>query len=412
MHHLFDGTGRAFVAGSYRTVEPAETLRRVQPLLRLAGITRVANVTGMDTVGIPTVIVTRPNSRSLSVSQGKGADLLSAKVSGIMESIEQWHAERVDRPLRLASLADLAGRLRVVDVNRLPQFVEPYQPTDRILWTEGVEVESGEPVWLPYEMVHLDLTVPLPEGSGRFMIGSNGLASGNDALEALAHGLCEVIERDATTLFYLLPWRLQWRRRLDLASVDDPTCRDLIDAFDRAEVDVAVWDTTSDIGVPSYLCSVLDRVSHSFRPVGLARGAGCNPVAANALARALTEAAQSRLTRIVGTRDDIQREDFEALQSDEKREEHRAQMAAPELPPARLRDRGPPPGTTLRDHVVWMCQRLRGAGVGPVLAADLSRPELPISVVRTIVPGLEALSEVRGYSPGERAHRLLAEVRN
>src|SRR6266545_6649307 len=194
MHRVFEGTEEAFVAGSYRTVEPAETLRRVQPLLRLAGITRVANVTGMDAVGIPTVIVTRPNSRSLSVSQGKGADLLSAKVSGIMESIEQWHAEHVDRPLRLASLSDLAGRMRVVDVNRLPQFVEPYRPTDRILWIEGQEVESGETVWLPYEMAHLDLTLPLPEGSGRFMMGSNGLASGNNALEALAHGLCEVIE--------------------------------------------------------------------------------------------------------------------------------------------------------------------------------------------------------------------------
>ncbi len=412
MHRVFEGTEEAFVAGSYRTVEPAETLRRVQPLLRLAGITRVANVTGMDAVGIPTVIVTRPNSRSLSVSQGKGADLLSAKVSGIMESIEQWHAEHVDRPLRLASLSDLAGRMRVVDVNRLPQFVEPYRPTDRILWIEGQEVESGETVWLPYEMAHLDLTLPLPEGSGRFMMGSNGLASGNNALEALAHGLCEVIERDATTLFYFLPWQLQWRRRLDPGSVDDPVCRGLLDAFERAEVDVAVWETTSDLGVPSYLCSALDRVSSSFRPVGLARGAGCNPVPAVALARALTEAAQSRVTRIVGTRDDIQREDFEALQSDEKHEAHRAQMATPQVPPSRFGQDPPAAGVTLRDHVTWMCRRLRAAGVGPAIAIDLSRPELPISVVRTIVPGLEALSEVRGYCPGERAHRLLAEVQN
>jgi YcaO-like protein with predicted kinase domain len=410
MHHIFDGTQEAFVAGTYRTVEPAETLRRVQPLLRLAGITRVANVTGMDSVGIPTVIVTRPNSRSLSVSQGKGADLLSAKVSGIMESIEQWHAERVDRPLLLASLADLAGRLRVVDVNRLPQFVEPYLPTDRILWIEGLEVESGETTWLPYEVVHLDLTLPLPEGSGRFMIGSNGLASGNQPLEALAHGMCEVIERDATTLFYSLPWHLQWRRRVDPGSVDDPTCRELLHAFERAEVDVAVWDTTSDVGVPSFLCSVLDRLSSSFRPVGLARGAGCNPLPAVALARALTEAAQSRLTRIVGTRDDIQREDFEALQSEAKHELHRAQMATPEVPPLRFGDHAPPPGGTLHAHVTWMCERLRAVGVGPAIAVDLSRPELPVSVVRTIVPGLEALSEVRGYRPGERALRLLAEV--
>jgi len=412
MHDVFEDTDQAFVTGSYRTVDPAETLRRIQPLLRLTGITRVANVTGMDAVGIPTVIVTRPNSRSLSVSQGKGADLLSAKVSGIMESIEQWHAERVEGPLRLGSLSDLAGRLRFVDVNRLPQFVEPYQPTDRILWIEGHEVVSGEAIWLPYEMVHLDLTLPLPEGSGRFVIGSNGLASGNHPLEALAHGLCEVIERDATTLFYFLPWELQWKRRLDLDTVDDPVCRGLLEAFHRAEVDVAVWETTSDVGVPSYLCSVLDRLASSFQSVGLARGAGCNPLPALALARALTEAAQSRLTRIVGTRDDIQSEDFAALQSAAKYEEHRAQMAAPRTPPLRFEGGGTVPGATLRDHVTWTCERLRAVGVGPVIAVDLSRPSLPISVVRTVVPGLEALSEVRGYRPGERAQRLLAEVQN
>jgi len=411
MHPLFEDLADAPLQGSCRTIEPAETLRKVQPLLRLAGITRVANVTGMDTVGIPTVIVSRPNSRSLSVSQGKGTDLTAAKVSGIMESIEHWHAERIDRPLRLAALHDLAGRARVVEVNRLPPFVQRYEPSDRILWIEGVDVMGSDSLWVPYEMVHLDLTLPLPEGSGRFMMGSNGLASGNHALEALCHGLCEVIERDATTLFYLLPASLQWQRRLNLDSVTDPACRALLDAFERAGVDVAVWNTTSDVGVPSFLCSILDGTANAWHSVGLARGAGCNPVPAAALARALTEAAQSRLTRIVGSRDDMQREEFELLQGDVKRELHRAQMACPDVPPCQLEAEAlVDTRAGLRQVVSWMCERIRSVGAGPVIAVDLSRPTLPIAVVRTIVPGLEALSEVRGYQPGRRARRLSAEL--
>ncbi len=56
--------------------------------LAVMGISRVTNVTGLDTVGIPLVMVCRPNSRSISVSQGKGCDLDAAKASGVMESVE------------------------------------------------------------------------------------------------------------------------------------------------------------------------------------------------------------------------------------------------------------------------------------------------------------------------------------
>ena len=55
-----------------RLVPSQETIQRVQGLFPVFGITRVANVTGLDHIGIPVVMVTRPNSRSISVSQGKG----------------------------------------------------------------------------------------------------------------------------------------------------------------------------------------------------------------------------------------------------------------------------------------------------------------------------------------------------
>src|SRR2546428_566499 len=98
----------------------------------------------------------------------------------------------------------------------------------RIIWIEGCDVVSGDPVWVPHEMVHLDFTMPLPPGSGHFSMGSNGLASGNHLVEALAHAVFELIERDATTLFYQLSWERQWERRLDPRSIDDPSCAALL----------------------------------------------------------------------------------------------------------------------------------------------------------------------------------------
>jgi YcaO-like protein with predicted kinase domain len=94
---------KAFRAGTHRTVPPEETLRRGWRLAPIMGITRIANVTGLDTVGVPVVMVCRPNARSLAVSQGKGLDLPAAKASGLMESIEVYHAETITLPLRLGS---------------------------------------------------------------------------------------------------------------------------------------------------------------------------------------------------------------------------------------------------------------------------------------------------------------------
>ena len=94
---LVAAADKQYVDGTHRTTAPSRTLERLQPVLTQVGVTRVAVVTGLDVVGIPVVMVPRPNGRSLSVSQGKGVDLTAAKVSGIMEAVEAWHADGTAR---------------------------------------------------------------------------------------------------------------------------------------------------------------------------------------------------------------------------------------------------------------------------------------------------------------------------
>src|SRR5262245_21673480 len=94
---------KTYRVGTDRLIDPAQTLARVRPYLTQMGITRIANVTGLDYIGVPVVMVYRPNSRALAVSQGKGLTLAAAKASGLMESVESYHAERIALPLKLAS---------------------------------------------------------------------------------------------------------------------------------------------------------------------------------------------------------------------------------------------------------------------------------------------------------------------
>lgn len=396
-------TRKALESGSHRTLPPAGTLALIMPHLRELGITRVANVTGLDHVGIPTVMVTRPNARTLSVSQGKGPTLSAAQASGIMEATELEHAENTALPLQLASHNELQQHQRIVDYRQLPRFVHAYHPDTRVLWTPAVDERRQHQILVPFEMVQLDLVLPLHASQGYFPIGSNGLASGVTRLEALLHGAWELVERDALALFAQRGPAERQSRRLRLESIDDPIARDLLERFARADLGVVVWDATSDIPLPVFTCSVLERQPHGFRPIGIARGSGCHADRGVALTRALCEAAQSRLTRIAGARDDISPHAFAALREERSLEQQRRQLFdGPEasrlfsITPSRTH-------ATLEEDLDWTLAGLDRVGLDQLLSVDLSRPGLPIAVVRVLVPGLEGAAEVPNYQPGRRA---------
>lgn len=393
-------------AGTDRAVPPAATLARVRPLLSDLGITRVANLTGLDRVGLPVVAVCRPNGRSLAVSQGKGLTLEAARASGVMESIETYHAEHVTLPLLLGSLREMAARHRVVDVAGLPrQATSRFHPDLPLLWVGGVDLRSGERTLVPYEVVHLDFRVPFPTGSGAFFMGSNGLASGNHLLEATSHALCELVERDANTLHRLAGEAAQAARRIDLATVTEPDCRAVLARLAAAELSVVAWDTTTDVGIPSVLVTVVDGDRDAFHPMPPVSGSGCHPRPSLALLRALTEAAQGRLTLISGSRDDLSQVAFDPAfalgQGDRVR-----QLGAAGPGSVRFDALTGVDYDSFEADVQWELERLSAAGFGEVVAVNLTQPAFAIPVVRVVIPHLEAMSEVPGYVPGLRARQV------
>lgn len=394
--------------GTHRLVPPEVTLERTRSMRAVMGITRVANVTGLDTIGLPVVMVTRPNARSLSVSQGKGLTLAAAKASGVMESIEAYHAEHIALPLKLSTYNDLRYSHRFAALDGLPRPSRSgFHENARILWIEGVDRVSGEPMWLPFDLVHTCFTLPFPPGSGAFVMGSSGLSGGNHLVEAESHALAEVIERDATTLFHLGGDEARLARRLDLGTVDDPGSRSVLELFERAEIDVAVWETTTDVGVAAFQCTIVDREPHAERAIVPMTGMGCHPSRGIALSRALTEAAQSRLTLISGARDDIGHL-FAGEVPDLERALDFKRTVLREPPARSFLDVPTVEAPTFEEDRAHQIERLAARGIDQVVVVDLTKPIFGIPVVRVVVPGLEPLCHVPGYAPGRRATALLA----
>lgn len=400
------------LAGTHRLISPRETFERVRPLAAKMGITRVANITGLDTLGLPVVAVYRPNARSIVVSQGKGLDLWAAKASGLMEAVEGFHAEHAELSLRLASARALTNWCEqregsgVVDVTRLPRVsINSFHLDRQILWCEARTLAGDRPLWVPYELVHTNFTLPLPAGSGYFTMSSNGLASGNHRLEAISHGLCEMIERDALALWDAAGGSGSPVGRLELASIDDAACRQVIERLEAAGMMFGVWDVTSDVGVATFACVMVDRRPNFVGQVYTSHGSGTHPCRAIALLRALTEAAQTRLTYIAGTRDDADREFFERsrhparvarLTAELEAEGPRRQFA--EVP---SREHG-----DFEEDVRWQVERLAACGIDQVAAVELTREEFGVPVVRVIAPGLESLHGIPGYVAGARAKAI------
>jgi len=188
---------------------------------------------------------------------------------------------------------------------------------DRVLpWVAGEDLLAGGPVWVPFELVHVMFVVPEPPGTGCFVRSSSGLASGNTRAEAAVHALCELVERDALARGERMAPAAYERRRLDVATVDDPVAAGLLARLDKADIAVAVHDLTTDAGRPVFSAVIADRSADTLlNPAPAAFGAGCHLDPGVALCRALTEAAQSRLTVISGARDDIYRRHYRELQS-------------------------------------------------------------------------------------------------
>jgi len=128
----------------------------------------------------------------------------------------------------------------------------------------------------------------------------------------------------------------------------------------------------------------------------LQSGSGCHPDPARAAIRAVTEAAQSRLTAISGARDDFDPGDY------------RARIALDLLPFARAEpSAGAPPAAVVgpADYIGHIAARLRAIGAGSAIIAPLEAGDRGFAVAKALVCDLETVPGARRYPLGPRALR-------
>lgn len=288
---------------SWRIANTTELIQNVDASLSSFGITRVADVTGLDHLGIPVWASYRPAARTLSTSQGKGLRSDLARLGAIMEAAELWHAEEAwDRP------SDAVGGAYRLGVSYPVASLGSERSTMlgddlELEWFCAEDMQTGKRTFAPRRLVELSMLRndrKRRDGVALFTVSSNGLASGGVKHDALVHGLLEVIERDTLMRSTRADVRL-----LDRHIVSRQCPEPLANLLRREDVRVELEAVSGRWGIPCFRARIW---CHAF-PL-FAVGTGCHWSPETAAIRALTEAAQTRVTHIAGARDDIDVDDY------------------------------------------------------------------------------------------------------
>lgn len=393
---------KAWIAGTHRTRTPTETIALAEQVLPSAGVSRIADITGLDYLGLPVFNSIRPDAeaRNLTVTCGKGLSRDTALASAMMEAVERDSGEQRGRDGVVGTLSEVA------------ELTTPLHPSRLVLarnheWAKDVPLE-----WWPTWNLVTDQLVLVPAAAvftpykkpPRLIGGcSDGLAAGNSRAEAVLHALYELIERDCTAFGETLLDGM----RVDLPSLTGHLA-DLRDRLHRFGIQLHLFVFINDIGVPTFYALIDDAASAV--PWLICAGAGCHLDPEVAAARAITEAIQSRLSVISGGREDLARLTAQRHGSyQEVRDLLTPWLRMPEQ--CRLADFPNLSRGTLREDLALLLASVHIASGGAALATEITRFPMPFSVVRVIVPGLEFFHEERNRM-GKRLFTKLMSKRS
>ncbi len=367
-------------------------------LLHQLGITRVGDITGLDRIGLPVWFACRPNSRALSVSQGKGMTPVRARISAVMEAAECAVAERAEDVVdTFANLGEIQqqGRRIIPFADVMRCTTDNFDPDREYAWVSGIAMQSGAEILAPYELVGLDMRARAPWDHQSFKMSSIGLAAGSEADQTLLHALLEVVEHNATAaleLFGLGAGTLRPVQPVAGAYADLDRAMACVEA---AGLSVTFFDITANVSLPVIAC-FMDRVvaPHDGAGTKLTAGFACRPDAHEAALDALLECVQSRATDIAGSRDDITDADY------------RHSMAKPPATTGFIAPLGDVGGHRPRADLGSAAQSLAHvtdaifqSGIEDIFVFPLASAGLGLHVTRVLVPGL-GVAGTQGISRG------------
>ncbi|GHG97553.1 YcaO-like family protein [Comamonas sp. JC664] len=370
-----------------------------QRLAQAMGVTRVARVTGLDRTGVEVACAVRPGGHVLQVCNGKGLTSEDAAWGALLETAELWAAESVEPgACAWGSMVELDGHVGTLwsaeDLGSAGALVAPrlWSEYVRCAWREATELNSGKPVWVPAQGLHVPPSGSPSLGPVAVAWTSNGSGAHPDAGQALLHALLEATERDQLSRALPEGWTEEGvqNRLLRSAGLGElaPAVDALAQRLRERGFGVYLFDATPAARAPGaaglpVAAAVL--VDLEEGPVPLTAGYACAMTRESALLKALLEAAQSRLTDIHGAREDVAAADREAARGfAEACAQVRPRRGVEVMPDLGAQARGPAPR-----RVRQVLSRLEGAGFKRVAAVEMPSPVEGLHVRRVVVPGMQ-----------------------
>jgi ribosomal protein S12 methylthiotransferase accessory factor len=379
------------LSSSLRSRTAEESLALARPLALERGISRVVDTTWLDRLGIPVYASIRPNAanNSLCVHAGKGRFHSEAKIGAYMEAIEFSFAEfgRNDAPVHQATpleiLDSFDNRIHFTEFCPAQQQSREVREDDLIGVVQAEELLSLQrQVLVPAELIYHPYTGP---GLKLYGTNTNGLASGNNIEEATVHGLAEVMERHADS-FVKLGAPTYW---VDPQTLP-PAVRAMVDRIEAAGMQLHLRYAPNDFGLPFLSAFLLE---DDDSPAAMATGMGFHCNSSIAAVRAISEAAQSRLTTIHGGRDDLVtlHMRFNQLGPEKERlvKAHVRLAVADRSRVISFADIPDIQAQTIQAAHAALVAGLRRAGLNFLTRVVLTSPSCPFQVVHVVVPGAE-----------------------
>lgn len=451
-------TNNGYISTRVQSLE--YTLAKIVPICKDIGVTRISDITYMDKLYIPNFSAILPDTEdSIWVYSGKGITKQHAKASALMESIERYCSlpSTYSKSFIHGTYLELSKIYKkVLHPNEVVEPVEPiYNDQESIIdYVLGFDLLKNEEVLVPAQLVFSKFFAKSPSINVFPYSHTNGLASGNVLEEAICHGLCEVIERDAISIADLcsssIPYSIlenitKSLKNADYGSylinpipedkfVDDSTIypnvniseiveefepiKFLVRKFTDAGISLLIKDITQkDIGIPTFVASSVEWITNDYGY--FAKGYGTHPDSRIALIRAITELSQTRAVNIHGARDDLKKIQYRDNDEIYKRKwqfitssssshtNNNKNIAFSEIKTYIKKD--------ILDDIKLILNKLKKAGLKRAIVVDLTNPNVGIPVVRIIVPGLETFEVAKIYTNtnlifGKRARKQFWKI--
>ncbi len=378
-----------YFKGTHRVIAPKRTIEINEDKLRTVGITRIADITDLDRIGMPVFTAIRPTAEdgAISIYGGKGISKDHAKASAMMEGFERYSAEKQDDDETvIATVAEIGEKGDYIDPKSL-NLNQKFEKTDlsdmTLEWNMSHDLISGKEYYVPsnavfHPYIHDNSVESL------FKSNTNGLASGNVLEEAILHGIFEVIERDAWSIFEMTHKNYS---QINIDSIESELINEIISKFESEGIKIKLMDFTADINIPTIAASADDTVTRDAGLLTLGIGTHLDPEVA--ILRALTEVAQSRATQINGARVDTVRADFAREAGYERMKRINKYYFKQEEDQIDLSDIENKSTTSITKDLEIVKDELIANDIKQILYADLTRPEIDVSVVRVIIPEME-----------------------